>query len=78
MTKVTMNWASVEDYIEAKKIAEANNLDVKNPYDVEKVLKAQGFDVFMGDLKPWLTSSNKVVELDLELGATVKPEEAQA
>ena len=65
-----MNWANPEQYAEAKKIVEANGLDIKNPYIYEKVLKAQGYDVFMGDLNPWIKANAVEVEIDLTLGAT--------
>ena len=77
MQKITMNWANTEHYEKAVLIAEANELDVKNPYDVQKVLDAQGFDVFMGDLKPWLKSYNSEIEIDLTLGAESNDEGAE-
>ena len=63
MKKETKNWANPEQYAEAKVILEKQKLDTKNIYLYEKVLKAKGYDTFMGDLKPWIAA--QVVEIDL-------------
>jgi len=63
MNEVKRNWAGTEQYSEARAILVEQNLDVKNIYLYEKVLKAMGYDTFMGDIKPWIASQG--VEIDL-------------
>jgi len=63
MNKETKNWANPEQYAAAKVILEKQELDTKNIYLYEKVLKAMKFDTFMGDLKPWIAA--QAVEVDL-------------
>ena len=75
MEKITKNWANPEHYVAVRKLLEAENkkgatLDLKNPYIYEPILVNSGFDVFMGDLKPWVKAQDFDVsglKLDLEV-----------
>ena len=63
MNEVKKNWANPEQYAEAKKVLEAQNLDVKNEYLYVQVLTAMGYDTFMGDIKNWIKASNVTVDV---------------
>lgn len=63
MNEVKIDWATTEDYAEAKKILEEQKLDVKNEYLYVQVVEAMGKTAFMGDLKNWIKAQGVTVDL---------------
>jgi len=69
MNETKMNWAGPEQYEKVRVILEAKEMDQKNVYLYQKILKQSGYDTFMGDINPWIKAiGTDVSEIKIDLG----------